>query len=108
MALTSLHRCVARQGRVEEAIQLLLQAIEDSRDTLGSMHPRRLENMRLLGILYEKMSNLGETVRLYRLVLDGRIRMLGENHSYTLGMRRDLEELLRRVGNQDDEILEVS
>ncbi|KIX02476.1 uncharacterized protein Z518_08417 [Rhinocladiella mackenziei CBS 650.93] len=97
-ALTNLHRALARQGRSEEAIGVLRKAIDDSRDTLGENHPRRLESMRLLAVLYEDRRREDLTEELYWKVLEGRIKMLGRNHRFTLGIRNDLEALLKRMG----------
>lgn len=97
-ALTNLNRCLERQGRVDEAINILQQAIYDSKDTLGENHPRRLESMRLLAMLYEQQGRMDLVEGLYWRVLEGRIKMLGRNHKYTQGMKRDLEELLQRLG----------
>lgn len=102
-ALTNLHRCLHRQSRPEEAIQVLQQAIHDSRETLGANHPRRLESMRLLGNVYEELGHLDHAEEIYWVVLKGRVKMLGRNHRYTLGMKVDLEALLKRVGKWGSE-----
>jgi tetratricopeptide (TPR) repeat protein len=97
-ALTNLHRALQRQGRIDEAIIVLSRAIEDSKDTLGDNHPRRLESIRLLALLHKEQGNLGLTEELYWKVLEGRIKMLGRNHTYTQGMKVDLEALLKETG----------
>lgn len=97
-ALTNLARCLERQGRVDEAIENLQAVVRDSRDTLGDNHPRRLESMRVLGMFYEGQGRVDLAENLYWTVLEGRIKMLGVNHRFTLGMKDDLETLLRRLG----------
>ncbi|KAJ9606628.1 hypothetical protein H2200_008636 [Cladophialophora chaetospira] len=97
-ALTNLHRALQRQGRIDEAITVLARAILDSRDTLGENHPRRLESIRLLALLYKQQGNLELTEQLYWQVLEGRVKMLGKNHAYTQGMKADLEALLKEMG----------
>lgn len=97
-ALTNLHRSLERQDRVDEAIDVLHQAIRDSRDTLGKSHPRRLETMRLLGVLYERKGRLDLAEKWFWPVIEGRVKMLGRNHAYSQGMKRDMENLLTRMG----------
>ena len=97
-ALTNLHRSLQRQDRIDEATAVLNHAVHDSKDTLGENHPRRLESIRLLALLYKQQGNLNLTERLYWQVLEGRIKMLGKNHRYTQGMKVDLEDLLRDMG----------
>ncbi|EXJ66766.1 uncharacterized protein A1O5_09961 [Cladophialophora psammophila CBS 110553] len=110
-ALTNLHRSLERQNRIEEAATVLRRAIRDSKDTLGDNHPRRLESLRLLALLYKQQGHLDLTEELYWQVLEGRIKMLGKNHTFTQGMKRDLEELLcergkwtveKKIGRRDD------
>lgn len=108
-ALTNLSRCVERQGRINESIDMWRRVLQDSRETLGASHPRRLESMRLLAVLYERQGRTDLTEELYWFILEGRIKMLGRNHRYTLGSKRDLENLLRELGKwgtdkpEDDE-----
>jgi hypothetical protein len=97
-ALTNLHRALHRQDRLDEAVAVLARAIHDSRDTLGENHPRRLESIRLLALLYKQQGRLDLTEQLYWQVLDGRVKMLGKNHAYTQGMKVDLEALLKEMG----------
>ncbi len=97
-ALTNLHRSLARQHRIDEAIIVLSRAIHDSKETLGDNHPRRLESIRLLAELYKQQGNLELAEKMFWQVLEGRVKMLGRNHAYTQGMKRDLEELLKKMG----------
>ena len=99
-ALTNLHRSLQRQDRIDEAITVLTRAVRDSKDTLGENHPRRLESIRLLAMLYQQQGDLNFTEKLYWQVLEGRVRMLGKNHAYTQGMKRDLEALLKEMGKR--------
>lgn len=97
-AATNLHRALKKQNRTSEAIQVLRQAIQDSRETLGASHPRRLESKRLLALMLQEREEWDEVERLYWQVLEGRIKMYGKRHSYTLGMKVDLEALLKKLG----------
>ncbi|EXJ90381.1 hypothetical protein A1O1_03482 [Capronia coronata CBS 617.96] len=97
-ALTNLHRALERQGRIDEAIHVLEQAIANARETLGHNHPRRLESIRLLAIMHEGRGQMDVAESLYWRVLEGRVRMLGRNHQYTQGMKSDLETFLKRRG----------
>ncbi|OCT51449.1 hypothetical protein CLCR_08076 [Cladophialophora carrionii] len=97
-ALTNLHRALHRQDRLDEAVAVLARAIRDSKDTLGANHPRRLESIRLLALLYRQQGRSEWTEQLYWQVLEGRVKMLGKNHAYTQGMKVDLEALLKQTG----------
>ncbi|KIW21773.1 uncharacterized protein PV07_12799, partial [Cladophialophora immunda] len=97
-ASTNLHRALERQGRIEDAILVLRGAIRYLKDTLGDNHPRTLESLRLLGGLCQKQGHLDQTEELFWQVLKGRAEMLGPDHPFTLGMRSDLEELLKGRG----------
>ncbi|OAL35076.1 hypothetical protein AYO20_05553 [Fonsecaea nubica] len=97
-ALTNLHRALERQNRLDEAIAVLRCAVRDSQDTLGDNHPRRLESLRLLALLYQRKGYLDLTEELYWQVVDGRVKMLGKNHTFTQGMKRDLEQFLQERG----------
>jgi len=59
--------------------------------------------MRQLALLYEKQGRKDLTEDLYWVILEGRIKMLGRNHSYTQGSKRDLENLLRELGKWGDD-----
>ncbi|KIW19768.1 hypothetical protein PV08_00342 [Exophiala spinifera] len=97
-ALTNMARCLERQGKLDQAIAMAERVIDDSRDTLGQTHPRRLETIRLLGTFLEQRGELAQAEKLYWEVLEGRIKMLGVNHRFTLGMKIDLEEVLKKLG----------
>jgi hypothetical protein len=97
-ALTNLHRCLERQDRIDEAIGVLLTATSDSRETLGVHHPRRLESLRLLGVLYQRQGQADLTEDIYWKVLKGQIKMLGRNHTFTQGVKVALEKLLKERG----------
>jgi hypothetical protein len=105
--LINIRLCLTRQvlpdgsGRLDDAIKIGEQVIQESVETLGKSHPRRLETMRLLAVdLLERdgPGDLDYALQLYRDVLIGRITMLGRNHRFTYGMREDYEALLKHVG----------
>ena len=83
--LSNLHLNLKRQGRADEAIGCLKQAIADSRECLGQMHPKRLElKMNLAEMLVEQGSSYEPAAeKLFWQVLEGRIKMLGREHQYT-------------------------
>lgn len=53
-ALVKLQLVLERQGRISEAIDVIQTAIEDGRGTLGTQHPRQLENLRICTDLMKK------------------------------------------------------
>ena len=90
--LIGLRLCFERLERTEDAIRVAQQALDDSEDTLGRSHPRRLEVMRGLAVTLSERLDDGDEVRvknLYWEILQGRVRMLGRQHRFTLASKRD-------------------
>ena len=78
------------------------RVLADSMDTLGKSHPRRLETMRNLAVtlltryeVKEDQRDLEKAEQLYWEVLQGRVRMLGREHKWTVGMKNDYVALLK-------------
>lgn len=91
------------QKKTTEAITNFKIVIQDCKPTLGKSHPYRLEAKRRLALQYADLGQDQKMVPLYWEVLAGRVRMLGRNHTYTLGQRNDYEELMRKLGRWDTE-----
>ena len=94
--LSNLHLNLKRQDRTEEAITCLKQAIADSRECLGQMHPKRLLlKMNLAEILVERGPSYESVAEeLFWQVLEGRIKMLGREHQYTKEIEWVIKEFL--------------
>ncbi len=100
--LIALRLNLERQGRTDEAIAVAERVLEDSLDTLGKSHPRRLETMRNLAVTLlakyeecEQQADVERAEQLYWEVLQGRVRMLGREHKWTVQMKSDYVELLK-------------
>ena len=91
------------QKQTTDAIANFKIAIRDCKPTLGKSHPYRLEAKRRLALQYADVGQEEKMVPLYWEVLTGRVRMLGRHHTYTLGMKNDYEELMRKLGRWDVE-----
>jgi hypothetical protein len=102
-ALATLSRAQASQGNYKAAIQTIQTVIRDSKPTLGRSHPHRLESKRRLALMYREIGEVSLMEDLYWDVLEGRIKMLGPEHSYTEGMRVDLVELLKELGKWNED-----
>jgi len=109
MALTSLSRAQLNQGKHIAAIETMQRAITDSEDVLGRCHPFTLESKRRLAVMYGENGRKDIMVHLYWEVLRGRIKMLGPLHTFTKGARKDLEALLKNLGEwREDGSTELS
>ena len=100
--LIALRINLERQKRMDEAIAVAERVLDDSLDTLGKSHPRRLETMRNLAVTllarYEEKDDYSDIERaeeLYWYVLQGRVRMLGRDHKWTSQMKEDYIALLK-------------
>jgi tetratricopeptide (TPR) repeat protein len=100
-AIATLAGVQVNQDKTKEAIENYKVAIRDCLPTLGKSHPYRLEAKRRLAQQYETLGQKQKMVPLYWEVLEGRVRMLGLRHTYTLGQRKDYEELMQKLGRWD-------
>jgi tetratricopeptide (TPR) repeat protein len=100
-AVATLAGVQSGQKKTKEAIENFKIAIRDCEPTLGKSHPYRLEATRRLAQQYEALGQKKKMVPLYWEVLAGRVRMLGPKHKYTLGQRKDYEELMQELGRWD-------
>jgi tetratricopeptide (TPR) repeat protein len=103
-ALATLSRTLSTSNMAEEdkAIDFLNDAINRCRIVMHEEHPYFLELNRLLAVIHEKMGHLQEVEMLYRLVLIGRIKMLGINKEFTEASRDDLNRILRAQGKMQE------
>lgn len=103
MVLSTLSRAQSRQGNYSAAMSTIERAIHDSESTLGCNHPHRLELKRRLALMYQDIGEKEPMEELYWDVLKGRIKMLGTQHDYTAGAKKDLEDLLKELGKWNED-----
>ena len=91
-------------GRLDKAIALYEQNLEDSIRVLGPDHPSTLASRFNLAGAYRASSRLDEAIILYEQVFSGRSRVLGPDHRSTLTARDDLADTYWEAGRFDEAI----
>ena len=91
-------------GRLDKAIPLYEQTLEDSIRVLGTDHPSTLTSRLNLAGAYQAAGRLDEAVTLYEQVFSGRSRVLGPDHRSTLTARDELAGTYREAGRIDEAI----
>ena len=91
-------------GRLDKAITLYEQILEDSIRVLGSDHPGTLTSRFNLAGAYRASGRLDEAIILYEQVFSGRSRVLGPDHRSTLTARDDLADTYWEAGRFDEAI----
>ena len=91
-------------GRLDKAITLYEQTLEDSIRVLGTDHPSTLTSRLNLAGAYQAAGRLDEAVTLYEQVFSGRSRVLGPDHRSTLMSRDELAGAYREAGRFDEAI----
>ena len=91
-------------GRLDKAIALYEQTLEDSIRILGPDHPGTLTSRLNLAGAYQAASRLDEAIPLYEQVFSGRSRVLGPDHRSTLMSRDELAGAYREAGRFDEAI----
>ena len=91
-------------GRLDKAIALYEQILEDSIRILGSDHPRTLTSRFNLAGAYRASGRLEEAITLYEQVFSGRSRVLGPDHRSTLTARDHLADTYWEAGRFDEAI----
>ena len=91
-------------GRLDKAITLYEQALEDSIRVLGTDHPDTLAARNNLAGAYRAAGRLEEAITLYEQVFSGRSRVLGPDHRSTLTARDDLAATYWEAGRFDEAI----
>ena len=80
--------------RTQEAIELLVEAEEASRRTLGEEHPSTLTSMSNLAACYAKVDRSQEALELLVKAMEGSKRTLGEDHPATHKRKRWLDDMM--------------
>ena len=106
--ILSLHNelaCTYRDaGRLDKAIALYEQTLEDSIRVLGPDHPSILNSRLNLAGVYQAAGRLDEAIALYEQVFSGRSRVLGPDHRSTITARDELADAYRDAGRFDEAI----
>ena len=91
-------------GRLDKAIALYEQNLEDSVRVLGLDHPSTLTSRFNLAGAYQAAGRLDEAITLYEQVFSGRSRVLGPDHRSTLTSRDHLTDTYWEAGRFDEAI----
>ena len=91
-------------GRLDKAIALYEQTLEDSIRVLGPDHPSTLTSRFNLAGAYRASGRLDEAIILYEQVFSGRSRVLGPDHRSTLTTRDELADTYWEAGRFDEAI----
>ena len=91
-------------GRLDKAIALYEQILEDSIRVLGPDHPGTLTSRFNLAGAYRAAGRLEEAITLYEQVFSGRSRVLGPDHRSTLTSRDHLADTYWEAGRFDEAI----
>ena len=91
-------------GRLDKAIILYEQNLEDSIRVLGHGHPSTLASRFNLAGAYRASGRLDEAITLYEQVFSGRSRVLGPDHRSTLTSRDHLTDTYWEAGRFDEAI----
>ena len=99
-----LARVYRASGRLDKAIALDKQTLEDSIRILGPDHPSTFTSRSTLAGAYRASGRLDEAITLYEQVFTGRSRVLGPDHRSTLSSRDALAGAYRDAGRLDEAI----
>ena len=91
-------------GRLDKAIALYEQTLEDSIRGLGTDNPSTLTSRLNLAGAYQAAGRLSEAIPLYEQVFSGRSRVLGPDHRSTLTARDHLADTYWEAGRLDEAI----
>ena len=91
-------------GRLDKAIALYEQTLEDSIRVLGLDHSSALTSRFSLAGAYRASGRLEEAITLYEQVFSGRSRVLGPDHRSTVTARDDLADTYWEAGRFDEAI----
>ena len=91
-------------GRLDEAIPLYEQNLEDRTRILGPHHPDTLTARNNLAGAYQAAGRLNEAIPLYQQNLEDRTRILGPHHPRTLTARNNLAGAYQAAGRLNEAI----
>ena len=85
-------------GRLDDAIPLFEQNLEDRTRILGPDHPDTLTSRNNLANAYQAAGRLTDAIPLFEQNLDDRTRILGPHHPHTLTSRNNLANAYQLAG----------
>ena len=91
-------------GRLDEAIALYEQILEDRTRILGPHHPSTLTSRHNLAYAYQDAGRLNEAITLHEQNLKDLEGLLGPDHPHTLQARNNLASAYRAAGRLDEAI----
>ena len=84
VTVNSLGNLYADQGKLAEAEQMYVRALQGYEKALGPKHTSTLHTVNNLGLLYAKQGKLAEAEQMYVRALQGKEEALGPKHTSTL------------------------
>ena len=99
-----LARAYRASGRLDKAIAMYKQILEDSTRILGTDHPSTLASRDDLADVYRDASRLEEAIPLYERIFDDVMRILGPDDLGILASRLNLADVYRDASRLDDAI----
>ena len=91
-------------GRIEDAVTLHEQTLENRTHIQGSHHPQTLASCNNLAAAYQDAGRLNEAIELYECNLEESTRILGPHHPDTLASLSNLAYAYQDAGRLDDAI----
>ena len=91
-------------GRLDDAITLYEETLEDRTRILGPHHPDTLISRNNLAYAHEESGRLDEAIPLYEQTLEDFENLLGPSHPNTLISRNNLASVYQAAGRLDDAI----
>lgn len=89
-------------GKHDEAGEFVIARLQEQIEASGGEHPRSLENLSALGLLYGMMegSDTDKAVKLSRRALEGLVKMSGKEHETTIKCGVDLIRIFSLHGRR--------
>ena len=91
-------------GKLDKAIPLFKQTLEDRTRTLGPHHPDTLTARNNLAYAYRDAGRLQDAITLHQQNLEDRTRILGPHHPRTLTTRNNLADTYQEAGKLNEAI----
>jgi tetratricopeptide (TPR) repeat protein len=100
-AIHNLGYLYSERGRLKDAEEMYMQALEGRERALGADHPSTLNTVSELGIIYSDQGKLHGAEKMYNRALEGRKKTLGADHTSTLNTFNSLGSLYTNQGKLD-------
>jgi tetratricopeptide (TPR) repeat protein len=91
-----------RAGRLQQALTLYTELLEDQTRLLGSDHPNALTTRNNIAATHHAAGRLEQALALFSELLDDQVRLLGLDHPDTLVTRNNIEATHHAAGRLDD------